>query len=44
MAGDRVAIAWRYQWADGPADHIRGVDLFHIRDGRVAAKLAYVKG
>jgi uncharacterized protein (TIGR03086 family) len=44
VAGDRVAIAWRYQWADGLADHIRGVDLFHIRGGRVAAKLAYVKG
>jgi len=44
VAGGRVAIAWRYQWGDGEAEHIRGVDLFDIRDGRVAAKFAYVKG
>jgi len=44
VAGDRVAIAWRYRWGDGDAEHIRGVDLFAVRDGRVAAKLAYVKG
>jgi ketosteroid isomerase-like protein len=40
-AGDRVVQRWRYSWADG---HIRGVDLFRVRDGRVAEKLSYVKG
>jgi ketosteroid isomerase-like protein len=40
-AGDRVVQLWRYAWADG---HIRGVDVFRVRDGKVAEKLSYVKG
>jgi ketosteroid isomerase-like protein len=40
-AGDRVVQRWRYSWADG---HVRGVDLFRVRDGLVAEKLSYVKG
>jgi ketosteroid isomerase-like protein len=45
-AGDRCVVRWRYQWIDskGEAGHIRGVDLFRVRDGKVAEKLAYVKG
>jgi hypothetical protein len=39
--GSRVVQRWRYDWADG---HVRGVDLFSVRDGKVAEKLAYVKG
>ncbi|ODU03565.1 MAG: DUF4440 domain-containing protein [Pseudonocardia sp. SCN 72-86] len=44
-AGDRVVARWRHAW--GPADaggHVRGVDVFTVRDGLVAEKLAYVKG
>jgi ketosteroid isomerase-like protein len=40
-AGDRVVIRWRYDYAGG---HVRGVDLFRVRDGLVAEKFAYVKG
>ena len=40
-AGDRVVARWRY---DFDAGHVRGVDLFTVRDGRVAEKLSYVKG
>ena len=40
-AGDRVVQRWRYSWAVG---HVRGVDLFRVRDGKVAEKLSYVKG
>jgi len=40
-SGDRVVQRWRYSWSDG---HIRGVDVFKVRDGRVAEKLSYVKG
>jgi len=29
---------------DGAPVHIRGVDLFRVRDGKVAEKLSYVKG
>ena len=32
------------QAAERAAWHLRGVDVFTVRDGKVAAKLAYVKG
>jgi ketosteroid isomerase-like protein len=41
QAGDRVVQRWRYSFEGG---HVRGVDLFRVRDGRVAEKLSYVKG
>ena len=31
--GDRVVQLWRYSWSGG---HVRGVDVFRIRDGKVA--------
>ena len=40
-AGDRVVQRWRYTWNGG---HVRGVDVFRVRDGKVAEKLSYVKG
>jgi ketosteroid isomerase-like protein len=40
-AADRVIQRWRYSWDGG---HVRGVDLFKVRDGKVAEKLSYVKG
>lgn len=40
-AGPRVVQLWRYDWDGG---HVRGVDVFTVRDGLIAAKLAYVKG
>jgi ketosteroid isomerase-like protein len=40
-AGDRVVQRWRYTWDGG---HVRGVDLFKVRDGKVSEKLSYVKG
>jgi len=45
-AGDRCVVRWRYEWTntDGSTGHIRGIDLFKVRDGKVAEKLAYVKG
>jgi hypothetical protein len=39
--GDRAVIRWRYDWGDG---HVRGVDVFVVRDGKIAEKLSYVKG
>ncbi len=43
---DRCTVRWRYRYTagDGTAGHIRGIDLFRVRDGKVAEKLAYVKG
>jgi ketosteroid isomerase-like protein len=40
-AGNRVVVRWRYDFGNG---HVRGVDIFVVRDGLVAEKLAYVKG
>jgi len=39
--GDRFIQRWRYSWDGG---HVRGVDVFRVRDGKVAEKLSYVKG
>jgi ketosteroid isomerase-like protein len=39
--GDRCVVRWRYDWDGG---HVRGVDIFRVRAGRVAEKLSYVKG
>jgi ketosteroid isomerase-like protein len=45
VAGDRVVVRWIYRKRrDGKPWHMRGVDVFTVRDGKVAAKLAYVKG
>jgi ketosteroid isomerase-like protein len=45
-AGDRCTVRWRYTWRDstGKEGHVRGVDVFCVRAGKVAAKLSYVKG
>jgi ketosteroid isomerase-like protein len=39
--GAHVVQRWRYDWDGG---HVRGVDIFTVRDGRVSEKIAYVKG
>ena len=41
-AGDRCTVRWRYTF--NGTQHIRGVDVIRVRDGKVAEKLAYVKG
>ena len=45
VSGDRAVVRWVYRKIrNGQPWHLRGVDLFTVRDGKVAAKLAYVKG
>ena len=45
VSGDRAVVCWIYRKTrNGIPWHLRGVDVFAVRDGRVAAKLAYVKG
>ena len=41
VAGDRCVVRWRYDWGSG---HVRGIDVFRVRDGLVTEKLSYVKG
>jgi ketosteroid isomerase-like protein len=45
-AGDRCVVRWAFSWAeaDGRRGHVRGIDVFRVRDGQVAEKLVYVKG
>ncbi len=45
-AEDRCFTRWRYSWKnpDGSTGHIRGADVFRVRDGKVAEKFSYVKG
>ena len=45
VSGDRAVVLWVYRkMRNGEPWHLRGVDIFKVRDGKVAAKLAYVKG
>ena len=45
VTGDRAIVRWVYhKMRQGQPWHLRGVDVFTVRDGKVAAKLAYVKG
>jgi hypothetical protein len=39
-------MRWKYTWGNGGAGagHVRGVDLFRLRDGLITEKLSYVKG
>ena len=45
VSGNRATVLWAYhKMRNGQPWHLRGVDIFTVRDGKVAAKLAYVKG
>ena len=45
VAGDRCTVRWVYRKTrNGQPWHLRGVDVFTVRDGKVASKLSYVKG
>ncbi|HET6443111.1 MAG TPA: nuclear transport factor 2 family protein [candidate division Zixibacteria bacterium] len=44
--GDRCVMRWRCNWADmvGEKGHVRGVDIFRVRNGTIHERLSYVKG
>jgi len=46
VSADRGVQRWIYRWVDahGGAGHVRGVDVFRFREGRIAEELSYVKG
>lgn len=43
---DRAYARWTYHWVDeaGNAGHVRGIDVYRFRDGKIAEILSYVKG
>jgi ketosteroid isomerase-like protein len=45
-ARESCIMRWVYHWVDsqGKPGHIRGVDIYKIRDGKITEKLSYVKG
>jgi predicted SnoaL-like aldol condensation-catalyzing enzyme len=45
-SGERCVMRWRYNWVDveGKQGHVRGVDIFRVREGSILEKLSYVKG
>jgi ketosteroid isomerase-like protein len=44
--GWRCVLRWRYDWVDaaGEPGHVRGVDIFTVKNGLISEKLSYVKG
>lgn len=40
-AGARCIMRWKYSWGGG---HVRGVDVYRLKDGLISEKLSYVKG
>ncbi|HTX80423.1 MAG TPA: nuclear transport factor 2 family protein [Longilinea sp.] len=44
--GERCIMRWNYSWVDttGQTGHVRGVDVFRVRDNLILEKLSYVKG
>jgi ketosteroid isomerase-like protein len=43
IAGDRATIRWRFRFGAGAADSVRGVNLMHVREGRIVEALGYSK-
>lgn len=44
--GERCIMRWKYTWVETPGatGHVRGVDIFRVREGFIREKLSYVKG
>lgn len=44
--GLHCTMRWRYEWTDatGKKGHVRGVDIFQVKEGLISEKLSYVKG
>lgn len=44
--GYRCIVRWKYEWVDKTEvkRHIRGVDIFQVRDDLICEKLSYIKG
>ena len=43
---NQCVMRWRYDWVDrsGQKGYVRGVDIFHVKNGLIGEKLSYVKG
>jgi ketosteroid isomerase-like protein len=43
VSGDRATIRWRNRFGEGDENSVRGVNLMHVRDGKIVEALGYVK-
>jgi steroid delta-isomerase-like uncharacterized protein len=45
-AGNHCIMRWNYSWVDAANQkgHVRGVDIFQVREGLISEKFSYVKG
>jgi hypothetical protein len=43
---NRCVMRWKYSWVDATNNkgHVRGVDIFEVKEGLISQKLSYVKG
>jgi ketosteroid isomerase-like protein len=44
--GKRCIMRWKYSWEDGAGEkgHVRGIDIFQVRENLITEKFSYVKG
>jgi ketosteroid isomerase-like protein len=43
VSDDRATIRWRYRFGERDENSVRGVNLMHVRDGKIVEALGYVK-
>ena len=44
--GLRCVMHWKYEWVNesGKQEHVRGVDIFQVKEGLISEMRSYVKG
>jgi ketosteroid isomerase-like protein len=43
VMGEKAVILWRYNWAEGIANSVRGVTIVTVKGGLITEALGYVK-
>jgi len=43
IMGEKAIILWRYRWADGEKNSVRGVTIVTVKNGLITEALGYVK-
>jgi ketosteroid isomerase-like protein len=43
VMGEKAIILWRYNWAEGLENSVRGVTIITVKNGLITEALAYVK-
>ncbi|ADB53991.1 nuclear transport factor 2 family protein [Conexibacter woesei] len=44
ITGERAIVLWRLRFGADGESSVRGVNLTHVRDGKIVESLGYVKG